>query len=83
MAALTSLMTRFCASEDSWLARSSTSDPGTSEIRDGNGKPRANKNKRRNKEDIPDNTAVNARFRALDQVSGKSLSKAEEMDRLA
>ena len=63
MAALTSLMTRFCAGEDSWLARSSTSDPGTSEVRDGNGKPRRNKNKRRNKEDSPDNTAVNAGFR--------------------
>ena len=27
MAALTNLMTRFCAGEDSWLARCSTSDP--------------------------------------------------------
>ena len=62
MAALTSLMTRFCAGEDSWLARSSTSDPTTSEVRDGNGKPRRNKNKRQNKEEIPDNTAVNAEF---------------------
>ena len=59
---LTSLMTRFCAGEDSWLARSSTSDPSTSEVRDGNGKSRCNKNKRRNKEGSPDNTAVNARF---------------------
>ena len=49
MAALTSLMTRFCAGEDIWLARSSTSDPSTSEVRDGNGKPRCNKNKHRNK----------------------------------
>ena len=63
MAALTSLMTRFCAGEDSWLARSSTSDPGTSEVRDGNGKPRRNKSKRQNKDDSPDNTAVNAGFR--------------------
>ena len=63
MAALTSLMTRFCAGEDSWLTRSSTSDPSTSEVRDGNGKQRRNKNKRRNKEGSPDNTAVNARFR--------------------
>ena len=63
MAALTSLMTRFCAGEDSWLARSSTSDPSTYEVRDGNGKPRRNKNKRQNKEGSPDNTAVNARFR--------------------
>ena len=38
MAALTSLMTRFCAGEDSWLVRCSTSDPSTSELRDGNGK---------------------------------------------
>ena len=39
MAALTSLMTCFCAGKDSWLARSSTSDPSTSEVRDGNGNP--------------------------------------------
>ena len=45
MAALISLMTRFCAGEDSWLARSGTSDPGTSKVRDGNGKPRRNKSK--------------------------------------
>src|SRR3954468_10619710 len=63
MAALTSLMTRFCAGEDSWLAHSSTSNPSTSEVRNGNGKPRRSKNKRRNKEDNPDNTAVNAGFR--------------------
>ena len=63
MAALTTLMTRFCAGEDSWLARSSTSDLGTSEIRDGNGKPRRNKNKRRNNEDSLENTAVNTGFR--------------------
>ena len=63
MAALTSLMTRFCTGKDSWLARSGTSDPGTSEVRDGNGKPRRNKSKRRNNEDSPDNTAVNAGFR--------------------
>ena len=46
MAALTNLMTRFCAGEDSWLARKGTSDRSTSEIRDCNGKPRRNKNKR-------------------------------------
>ena len=42
MTALTGLMTRFCAGEDNWLARKSNnaSDSGTSEIRDGNGKPR-------------------------------------------
>ena len=64
MAALTSLMTRFCAGEDSWLACSGTSDPGTSEVRDGNAKPRRNKSKRRNNEDNPDNTAVNAGFKS-------------------
>ena len=63
MAALTSVMTRFCTSEDSWLARSGTSDPGTSEIMDGNLKLRCNKNKRRNNEDNPENTTVNAGFR--------------------
>ena len=63
MAALTSLMTCLCAGGDSWLARSGTSDPGTSEVRDGNEKPRCNKSKRRNNEDNPDNTAVNGGFR--------------------
>ena len=39
MAALTTLMTRFCAGEDSWLARSSTTPhSGTSDVRDNNGK---------------------------------------------
>ena len=63
MAALTSLMSRFCAGEDRWLARKGTSDPSTSEIRDGNGNPQRNKNKRQNKEESPDNTTVNAGFR--------------------
>ena len=64
MAALTSLMTRFCMGEDSWLARSGTSDPSTSEVRDGNGKPGRNKSKHRSNKDRPDNTAVNAGFRS-------------------
>ena len=65
MAALTTLMTRFCAGEDSWLARrsNSTSDPDTSEVIDGNGKPRCNKHKRRKYGENAENTAVNARFR--------------------
>ena len=63
MAALTNLMTRFCAGEDSWLARKGTNNPSTSEIRDGNGKPRHNKNKRQNKDENPDNTTVNAGFK--------------------
>ena len=43
MAALTSLMTSFGTSEDSWLTRSSTSDPSTSEVKDGNGNHDATK----------------------------------------
>ena len=64
MAALTTLMTRFCAGEDSWLARRSNSygDPGTSEARDGNGRPRHNKNKRQSNNDDADDTTVNAGF---------------------
>ena len=56
-------MTHFCAGEGSWLAHRGTSDPGTSEIRDGNGKPRHNKHKRRSNEESLDSTAVNAGFR--------------------
>ena len=64
MAALTALMTLFCAGEDSWLAHrsNSTSDPSTSEPRDGNGKPRGNKHKRRNNNEETRDTAVNAGF---------------------
>src|SRR3954469_3952611 len=71
MAALTSLMTRFCTGEDSWLARCSTSDPSTSETRDGNGKPRCNKDRRRTKENSPKNTAVNAGFKSSRQNQKK------------
>ena len=68
MATLTTLMTRFCAGEDSWLARrsNSASNPGISEVRDGNGKPRRDKNKRRNNNEVthdrrsmPDSAAPN------------------------
>src|SRR3989337_1392630 len=60
----TALMTRFCAGEDSWLARrsNSTSDSGTSEVRDGNGKPRRHKHKHRNNNEGTQDTAVNAGF---------------------
>ena len=76
MAALTSLMTRFCAGEDSWLARCSTSDPSTSEVRDGNGKSRRNSNnKRRNKEDSTKGTAVNAGFKSSRPGQQKPPSK--------
>ena len=71
MAALTSLMTRFCAGEDSWLARCSTSDPSTSETRDGNRKPRRNKDRRRTKEKCPKSTAVNAGFKSSRQNQKK------------
>ena len=41
MAALTALMTHFCAGGDSWLARSNNnaSEPGTSKVRNSNSKP--------------------------------------------
>src|SRR3954469_17306392 len=71
MAALTSLMTRFCTGEDSWLARCSTSDPSTSETRDGNGKPRCNKDRRRTKENSPKSMAVNAGFKSSRQNQKK------------
>ena len=64
MAALTALMTRFCAGEDSWLARSknNANDVGTPEVRNNNDKSRCNKNKRQNNIDNTDDTEVNARF---------------------
>ena len=57
-------MTRFCVGEGSWLARRSNcaSDPGTSEIRDGNGKPRRSKYNGRNNDERSRDTAVNAGF---------------------
>src|SRR5215216_240966 len=64
MATLTTLMTRFCAGEDSWLARRSNNsgDPGTSEARDDNSKPHRNKHKHRSNNDDADDTTVNAGF---------------------
>ena len=64
MAALTTLMTRFCVGEDSWLARSNNTsrNPGTSDTKDTNGRPRRNRHKRRNNGDNAEDTAVNARF---------------------
>ena len=64
MAALTTLMTRFCAGEDSWLARSNNTsrNPGNSDARDSNGKPRRNRHKRRNNSDNAEDTTVNAGF---------------------
>ena len=74
MAALTALMTRFCAGEDSWLARrsNSTSDPGISEARDENGRPRRTKNKHLTWS-TPDSVVPNP-------VNGKSHSRQIETD---
>ena len=46
------------------MDRSGINDPNTSEVRDGNGKPRRNKSKCRNNKDNPANTTVNAGFRS-------------------
>ena len=82
MAALTSLMTRFCAGEDSWLARCSTSDPSTSEVRDGNGKSRRRKDQRRNKENGPNSTAVNTGFKSS-RPNNKTLPLKDNSDELS
>ena len=75
-------MTRFCAGEDSWLARCSTSDLSTSEIRDGNGKSRCKKDLRRNKENDPNSTAVNAGFKSSRQ-NNKTLPLKDNSDELS
>ena len=67
MAGLTQLLTRFCAAKDNWLARKGNrnGNPGTSEVRDGNGKPRHNRNNKcRNKGSSSDaeDGEVNAGF---------------------
>ena len=64
MTALTALITRFCAGEDNWLARkrNSASDPGTSEMQDGNGKPRRTKHNNRNNNERLCETTANAGF---------------------
>ena len=64
MAALTTLMTRFCTGEDSWLAHSNnmTKSPGNSDTKDRNGRSRRNKHKRRINGDNAEDTAVNAGF---------------------
>ena len=65
MAALTTLMTRFCAGEDSWLARSIniSKNHGTSDTKDGNGRSCRNKHKRRINSESTEDTTVNAGFR--------------------
>ena len=76
MAALTTLMTRFCAGEDSWLARSNniSKNHGTSDTKDGNSRSRRNKHKRRINSDNTEYTAVNGGFKDSNPVSGKSHS---------
>ena len=75
-------MTRFYAGEDSWLARSSTSDPNTSEPRDGNGKPRRNKEPRQIKDNNLMSTAVNAGFKSSRQNQKKPPPK-DDRDELS
>ena len=64
MASLMTLMTRFCAGEDSWLARSNniSKNRGTSDTKDGNSRSRHNKHKRRIDCRIHTIVAVNAAF---------------------
>ena len=65
MAALATLMTRFCAGEDSWLARSNniSKNHGTSDTKDDNSRSRGNKHKRRINNGNTEDTAVNAGFK--------------------
>ena len=64
MAALTTLMTRFCVGEDSWLARSNStsSKPEQSKPREDKGEPQRSKHKHRNNGDSAKDTAVNVGF---------------------
>ena len=77
MAALTALMTRFCAGEDSWLARrkNNASDAGSPEAKPSKDKSRRNRYKRRNNSHNTEDTTVNAGFGGLSPVSGRSRSK--------
>ena len=77
MSALTSLMTRFCTGKDNWLARRSHNpeDPGTSEVRDGNGKLRRTKNKCHHSNGDSEDTAINASFRNSKPGQQKKPSK--------
>ena len=64
IAALTTLMTLFCAGEDSWLAHNNNTSRShdTSDAKDSNGRPRCSRHKRRNNGDNAEDTAVNAGF---------------------
>ena len=65
MAALTTLMTHFCAGEDSWLARSNniSKNHGTLDTKDDNSRSRRNKHKRRINSENTKDTTVNAGFK--------------------
>ena len=65
MTTLTSLMTHFCAGEDSWLAHSKNNARNTKtyEARNSNDKSRRNRHKHRNNNDSPENTTVYDGFR--------------------
>ena len=82
MTTLTALTTRFCAGEDSWLARrsNSASNQGTSEIRDGNGKPRGSKNNSRNDNERSGDTAVNTGFSGSKSGQWKKPFKANRYE---
>src|SRR4051812_14858086 len=58
-------MTRFCAEQDSWLARSNNlaKNPGNSDTKDKSGRSHRNKQKHRVNSDSNEDTAVNAGFR--------------------
>ena len=64
MAALTTLMTRFCAGKDGWLAynKNNASDAGTPKVKSNKDKSRRNRYKHRNNSDNTKDTMVNARF---------------------
>jgi len=64
MAALTTLMTRFCVGEDSWLARSknTASEAGPSEAKNSTGKLWRNIHKCRSNGNNTDDTTVHAGF---------------------
>ena len=65
MAALITLMTRFYAGEDSWLARNNnmTKSPGNSDTKGSSGGSRRNKQKRRINGDNAEDTTANGGFK--------------------
>ena len=81
MAALTTLMTRFCAGEDSRLARSNniSKNHGTSDTKDGNSRSRHNKHKRRINSESTEDTAANAGFKGSKSGQQKKPFKRNPM----